>query len=301
MQQLYFELRNLPDNPPATLAADIARHLQMRQYLGTAVIICDNSHSILSATRKQWLKGARYLQRLRASTLNAEEILRLTHAIMHMQNMHFVAKSPLDSPDASVFFMTPDQPIPLPLSCYTIYMTAPVPAATFKKLAKQLPQDSLIVNYSPDKPAEMADMQPKDALEQHLLAKWDYLTTFLKQHGIDPARLVVGNTLQFGAMDEALDILLNISTDFLRESANFQRSINLAQPLSTITNSQQKMFEAVTRLAHRVQALTPGNFNNYLVTNFGDSGSETFFLRDVGSELYTDLEIEAAAAGGPAM
>jgi hypothetical protein len=126
MHQLYYESRKLPNNPSVSIGADIAKHMQTRQYLGSTVIVCENPHSMQSATRKLWLKGARYLQKLRASTLNAEEILRLTHAIMHMQNMLFVAKSPLDCPDASVFFITPAQMNALPYSCYTVYLTIPV-------------------------------------------------------------------------------------------------------------------------------------------------------------------------------
>jgi hypothetical protein len=286
---MYLEERNFHSSPAATLAADIARHLQSRQYLGTALVVCENPGAILSAVRKQWLKAARRLLKLRASTLNAEEILRLTHVIMHMQSILFVARSPLDSPDATIFFASPDQMLPLPDGCYTVYLAAPPPRETLETMAKKLPQNALIVSY-------IGATSPKAGLQANVTTEWAKLSTFLERHGVTPSRLVVGNNLQFTAMEDALDILLGIADSFLRQAADFQRAINLAQPMQQTTPEQQKTFEAVTRLAHRVQALTPGNFNHYLVHMFDDSGQEeVFFLRDVGSELYADLEAAAHA------
>jgi hypothetical protein len=291
MKQLYIEQRTL-QSPTATLAADIARHLQARQHLGAALVVCENPGAVLSAVRKQWLKAARRLLKLRASTLNAEEILRLTHVIMHMQTMQFVARSPADSPDATIFFAQPEQMLPLPDDCYTLYCVAQPPYEATQAMAKKLPQGALIVSYIGDVglPAE-----PKSGLQDHVLVEWNKLVEFLERHDVSPAQLVVGNSLQFTAMDEALDILLGVSDGFLRQAADFQRAINLAQPIHHIAPEQQKVFEAVTRLAHRVQALTPGNFNHYLVHTFDDSARDSFFLRDSGSELYADLEAEAHA------
>lgn len=294
MNQMYYEVRNLPTNPPATLAADISRHLQTRQYLGNTLVVCDNAHAILSATRKQWLKATRYLQRQRASTLNAEEILRLTHVIMHMQNMLFVPKNPNEHPEGSVFFAETSQPIIVPPQCLTVYVTAPLSADAAKHICSKLPQHSLVVSYVPQTDWAALGLQPKASLEERVLDTWRSLTHFLTQHGISAEQLVLGNSLQFGAMDTALDILLGVSMEFLRESTAFQQAINLAQPFNTIAGPQQKTFEAVTRLAHRVQALTPGSFNGFLGDTFSDIGSDMFFLRDISSELYMDLEIEAA-------
>jgi hypothetical protein len=289
MQQLYYELRHLATSSLA-LAADIAKHLQARQYLGTTLVVCDNPHSVLSATRKQWLKGARYLQKLRASTLNAEEILRLTHAIMHMQNMQFLAKSPLDNPDAVVYFVKPEQLKAPPYSCYTLYLTDNIDKQALQVFLKKLPQDCLVVDYDVGFELRHLGLQPKALLEEHILTEWQHMVAFLQRQGINPDNLVVGNALQFGAMDNALDTLLGIGSEFLRQAANLQRSINLAQPLANTPAEQQKLFEAVTRLAHRVQSLSPGTFNHYLLNTFGDSEATTYFLRDSASEIYVDLE-----------
>jgi hypothetical protein len=111
------------------------------------------------------------------------------------------------------------------------------------------------------------------------------MIAYLQRHDINVNSLVSGTSLQLGAMDNALDTLLDISNEFLRHAAGLQRSINLAQPLTTVSPDQQKQFEAVTRLAHRVQSLSPGTFNNYLINAFGDSEATTYFLRDIGAEL----------------
>lgn len=294
--QLYYETRHLPTNPPATLAADIARYIQMRQYVLPAVVVCENPTAIMSAARKQWFKATRYLQRLRASTLNAEEILRLTHVLMHMQNMQFTARTPLEQPNTAAYFISPDQLALIPPGTQTMYIACPLPADTHKTMFKNLRRGALVINYDAALNMAALGLEPKSMLEQRLLKTWRDLVRFLQSLGIEPANLVAGNTLQFAAMDEALDILLNASDEFLQKAAHFQREINSSQPFTTITSEQQKKFEAVTRLAHRVQALTPGNFNDYLSITFGDAGtgSNTFFLQDVGSELYLDLETAAA-------
>lgn len=293
MKQIYFEQRNPSNAPSGALAADIARHLQSRQYLGSALIICDNPGAVLSSVRKQWLKAARKLLKLRASTLNAEEILRLTHVIMHMQTLQFVAKSPAENPDASVYVATAADALPLPDNCYTVYFVAPPVPQLLPAMHKKLPDSCLIVSYTGD--ITGLELHPKIALEERVHDHWDALVAYLQQHTVSPDKLVVGNALQFAPMDHALDTLLGVADGFLRKAADFQRAVNLAQPLTIFTPQQHKKFEAVTRLAYRVQALTPGNFTHYLVHTFDDSGADPFFLRDAGSELYADLEAAALA------
>jgi hypothetical protein len=294
MKQFFIEHRRDPSSQSGALAADIALHLQARQYLGKALVVCDSPNAILSAVRKQWLKAARRLLKLRASTLNAEEILRLTHVIMHMQAIQFIAKTPTEVPDASIYFAEPGQLMPLPDACYTIYLVSNLPASAVTALSKKLPDGALIVSYGMDGIAGLP-LLPKQELEARIFKQWEAVVGFLAQHDIYPERLVVNNALQFAAMDEALDILLGVADSFLRLAADFQRAINLAQPLTYVSLAQQKIFEAVTRLAHRVQDLTPGNFNHYLVGSFDDSAQDAFFLRDAASELYKDLEAAATS------
>src|SRR5262245_25649635 len=118
----YYELRALTRQPNSTLAAEVARHLAARQDLGSAVIVSSAPLTLLSVVRKTWLHLARQLQKQRAATLNPEEILRLTHTIMHMQRMQFVAKTPQQITDAQVYFIMPGQLGELPSDCFTLYL-----------------------------------------------------------------------------------------------------------------------------------------------------------------------------------
>lgn len=290
MQQLYYESRNLPVRPHTPLAADIARHLHLRQYLGAAVVVCDSPAVTLSAVRKQWVKATRALQRQRASTLNPEEILRLTHVIIHMQNMRFVAKTPVQAQHAAVYFLTSEQITQLPKHCFTVYATAYLRQQDFTQACDQLPRSALIVTYDQSIVPNQFGLKPKHILEDNIRDQWQNLCNFLQAQGIEPAKLVIGGALQFSAMDAALDTLLDASHSFLSLAADFQHSLNLAQPFTTIPSDQQKIFAAITRLAHRVQALVPGSFTGYLNGHFGDTGTELYFLRDAGTQLYQDLE-----------
>lgn len=283
MRQLYFEFRLLKTDT-APVAADIARHLQSRQYLGTAVVVCENPIAMISATRKQWLRLARNLQKQRASTLNAEEILRFTHTIMHMQHMQFVCKSPAETSDAEVYFVTPNQLTRMPRNCFSLYLTTYVSEEIISSIAGELPESSLLVNYDVGLTLSDLGIDAKYKLDARVLEEWNHLHKFLQKYNINPHNLIDGNVMQLGAMDDALDTLLSTSNEFLREAAAFQHAMNLSQPFVGVNAEQQKLFEAVTRLAHRVQALTPGAFSNYLIKTFGDKDAQTYFLRDVAPE-----------------
>jgi hypothetical protein len=126
MAQSYFELRKRSAKGTDSLIADMMRHFHTREYLGKALIICEQPTVTLSAARKQWLKLARIIQKQRASTLNADKILKYTHAIAHMQHLQFSYKDPLQDPDSGIYFLSPQQVHLLPNRCFTIYVMAPV-------------------------------------------------------------------------------------------------------------------------------------------------------------------------------
>lgn len=50
MKKYYYERRKLI-KPDDRIAVDIAKHLQTRHTLGTALVICDNPHALMSAMR----------------------------------------------------------------------------------------------------------------------------------------------------------------------------------------------------------------------------------------------------------
>jgi len=201
---------------------------------------------------------------------------------MHMQHMRFVAKSPLDDPEAHVFFITPEEFTALPNDCLSVYITTPINEHRLLPLSR-LPSSSLVVEYGglglqlPGHPTE------KIALEQFALGEWEALITFLEKHSISTSELSADNPLHSRALDEALDSLLDVSSEFLRLSFNFQHALTLAQPLTTIDAEQQKVFDIVMRLAHRVHALTPSILNQYISDGFNNKDS--YFLRDRAAEI----------------
>lgn len=286
--QHYFEIHASAKNQ--ALAADVARHLHGRQYLGRSLVICDNPFALLSAARKQWLRITRAIQLQRARTLNAEEILRLTHAIMHMQHMLFAAREPDKDRDGHVYFVSPDQLTMLPEACHTVYLTTPIADEQLHMLCRKLPGHSLFVNYDTGITLSHFDMLPKSELEATVLKEWEKLAAFLRLQGVQPERLM-SEEAAYETVNEALDILLTNSGEFLREAAHFRHAIDLAQPLATISADYIKMFDAVTRLAHRVQTLAPSNFTGFLVKTFGEN--ESFFLRDIATDGYLAYMDEA--------
>ncbi|HYG83725.1 MAG TPA: hypothetical protein VD907_02510 [Verrucomicrobiae bacterium] len=275
MATRYFELRSL-QKPTTTLAADIARHIQLRQRLGSALIICENPHALLSATRKQWLRLSRQLQLKRAATLNTEEILRLTHIIVLMQKMSFVAKTPEERPNAQVYFVTPEEAASMPASCYTLYITLP-PSLPVAPLISSMPAASLVVDYTTQLPIAEFALHDKQELEALLLEKWQTMEALLASRGITVELLASQDPTTLSLLDHAIDSLLEISSQFLTAAFELQHAVDLAQPLVTVSAEKQKVFLIVTRLAYKVQSLSSPMLQNPFI-------SDSYFLRDHASE-----------------
>jgi hypothetical protein len=212
----YFELRNSPHFPATHIGADIARHLEVRQYLGAAVIVCESPFAMISVLRKQWMHLARAIQKERSSTLNAEDILRLTHTIMHMHHMQFTPKVPQEMPDAHVYFVTPEQLSVVPPNCFTLYLTCPVAADKLRIVAAEMADAGLVVSYDPNIQLNDAGLRPKSELETEVTKEWAVLNQFLHRHHIRPPQLVSSSPTHLEATDEALDTLLGVSNEFLR-------------------------------------------------------------------------------------
>ncbi len=282
---LYYEVRAMRMfGTPTPVASDIARHLQSRQYLGFTIVVCNNPLSMLSALRKQWLRLSRNLQKQRASTLNAEEILRFTHTIMHMQHLQFAIQPPAAETDAHIFFVTPEDLQELPPGCLSLYVTAPPKASQLRLWIEGLAKDALVVDYEGSLGLEHLGLEPKSHIEARMRRDWAEMREFMRQNGADITKIVDGVVMQPKAMDDALDCLLGTGNEFLRRAAEFQHMLSLSQPLKHEPATQTKQFEAVMRLAHRVQSLTPGSFSHYLVGTFNERNAGSYFLRDAAPE-----------------
>ncbi len=293
MGKCYFELRKSAARGTDSIAADIMRHMHTRQHLGKVVVVCDQPTAMLSAGRKQWLKLSRAIQKQRASTLNADKILKYTHTITHMQQMDFSMHSPLEKPDAEVYFLRPDQLNVLPVHCWSVYVVTPLGLHSAQTLLSQLPAEALVVDYEQSVPWEELGLQPKAVLETQVADEWRQVRQFLRGYNIDIYNLAIGDMQNVDAMDDALDTLLGISYKFLQAANGFQRALELARPIR-INKDLRSSYDSFVLLAHRVQALSPSAFTQRFLETYNED--DTFFLYDRNrGHLHTSSATESLA------
>jgi hypothetical protein len=275
----YFELRKISESLSANLAADIAQHLRSRQHLGKTIVVCEKPLNLMSIVRKHWLKLARQLQRERSSTVNVEKILRLTNSIVHMHRMRFAANPPTQTPNAHVYFMTSAELDALPSNVYNFYTTVELPEAALTTLLAHLPDEALVVDYTGVLPSKR--LHPKQQLYDQTQAAWQKVDAFLEKHGLIIKDLASPNAGRQERIDDALDILLSVSQKFLSVASNFQRTLELAQPV-VLNATEQREYDILILLAHRVQALDPLTPKFRFTPSLNDE--DTFFLHDVALE-----------------
>jgi len=278
MSKCYIELRKTSARGTDSAIADVMRHLHTRQHLGKTVIICEQPAFALSNGRKQWLKLSRALQKQRSSTLNADKILKYTHTIARMQHMHFSVKSPLERPNADIYFLDPDLIKVVPIHCWSVYVLCPIAPKDARTIIMQLPLDALIVDYSQSTIWQDFGLSPKKLLEARVATKWRQIQDFLHSYDIDITRLIVDDLYNIEAMDDALDTLLGgPSYRFLDIANDFQRALELARPLR-LSKMTRSAYDTLVLLAHRIQALSPGAYSQHFLETYNEN--DTFFLYD---------------------
>lgn len=279
----YIEQRNASAHGSSSLAADIARHLHARQYLGKAVILCDQPVVMLSAIRKQWLKLARVIQKQRAATLNADKILKYTHAITHMQNMQFTSKAPTEHPGADVYILD-SATTHLPPQCWSTYICGPTQDNL--RLANQMPSDALIIDYEQSADWQALGLEPKKLIEQRVRQDWKQAYDFLQNYGVDIDGFYNGDKQNVDAIDDALDTLLAVDHKFLSVASEFQRTLELARPIK-LSKEIRQQYDNFILLAHRVQALGRSPFTKRFIEIYNED--DTFFLHDGGKRLLAEI------------
>jgi hypothetical protein len=280
--QRYLETRTISSVAAGTIGADIAQHLSTRQHLGKVVVICDRPVIMISLVRKYWFRLTRTLQRERASTLNAEKILALTHDITHMQRMEFAAKPLSDMPRADVLFLTPDQLHELPTSCFTMYVTTTPNEDQLTQAVAQLPSLSLVVDYTHGPTVRHAALLPKRLLEDVVPEQWRKVEQFFAAHSID-VELLADNFHDADIMNEALDTLLGVSSRFMRVAEEFLEALRVAQPID-MTLKQQHLYETLVTLNRRICALAPDTLSQQFIQALSDD--DTLAFHDVGVKTY---------------
>jgi hypothetical protein len=293
MAKCYFELRKQSAKGTDSMAADIMRHLHTRQHLGKAVVLCEQPVALLAASRKQWLKLSRTIQNQRASTLNADKILKYTHTITHMQHMRFTAKGVLQDPEADVYFLDKHSLETMPLHCYSIYVTTEINNAAAHDMIDQLPSEALMIDYRHHMHWATFGLQSKVVLEEQVASEWRQVQQLLKSNDITIATLIQDGFHDIEAMDDALDTLLGMSHRFLRIANEFQRALELARPLR-IARATRQHYDSLVLLAYRVQALSPGAYTQHFLESYNED--DTFFLYDVSKHALvgTGEPLEAA-------
>ncbi|HEU4913992.1 MAG TPA: hypothetical protein VFT16_01110 [Candidatus Saccharimonadales bacterium] len=286
MAKCYFELRKQSAKGTDSIAADIMRHLHARQHLGKAVIICDQPIPMLAAARKQWLKLTRTIQKQRSSTLNADKILKYTHTITHMQHLRFTHKTPLDDPEADIYFIEPTECATMPAHCFTIYVMPSPAAETILPTIEQVPSEALVVDYDRQTSWASYGLQSKVVLEEQVESEWRQVLQFLENRNIAVDDLQESEHQDIELLDNALDSLLGVSHQFLRIANEFQRALELARPLR-VSQSVRKHFDTIVLLAYRVQALSPGAFTQHFLETYNED--DTFFLYDVSKQYRVSL------------
>lgn len=279
--QRYFELRKPAARGTDSIIADTMRHLNTRQHLGKAVVICSQPTITLSVARKQWLKLSRSLQKRRSSTLNADKILKYTHAITRMQRMYFTIKTPLERPKGEVFFLAPDNCEKLPDNCWSVYLVdRPSPEST-RSIIQQLPEGALVIDYSLSPQWTDLGLHPKRVLEARVGDEWERCRRYLVKLDIDIRKLIVDGVTNPEAMDDALDTVLGgHSHEFLGRANDFQRAMELARPLR-LKKQVRDAYDSLILLAHRVQALRPDAYSQHFLEMYNED--DTFFLYDVAN------------------
>lgn len=284
MSICYFESRQVPDK---ILSIEIAKHLKFRQHLGKTIVICDRPSTLMGTARKQWLRLARQVQNERAGTINAERILRLTNTITHMHRMNFVAKTPMQAQNAHVYFVRPQDinDLILPVNTYSFYISCQVDTDLLNQCIEQLPSNAMVVDFTGTLKDNNAALLPKSKLESQIADCWKNVETFLMTHKINIQQLANRNSQQIEAINDALDVLLDVDYHFLQLASTFQHQVELAQPLA-LSIDLQRQYDVLMLLAHRVQTLNPSAFSTRFTHNLTD---DTFFLHDIGLDFEEDI------------
>ncbi len=301
MAKCYFELRKQSARGTDSLAADVMRHLHTRQHIGKAVVICEQPVAALAAARKQWLKLSRAIQKQRSSTLNADKILKYTHTITHMQHMHFTSKTPLEQPEADVYFLDQTNCSTMPVHCYSVYFSVSVPFEAARSMIEQLPAEALIIDYHREMAWGKLGLQSKVVLEEQAASEWRQVQQFLRGNDIRIDGFMRNGIHNIEAIDDALDTLLSMSHRFLRIANEFQRALELARPLR-INRALRQDYDFLVLMAYRVQALSPGTFSKHFLESYNED--DTFFLYDalrrrfvLDGESLTEVVARHIAAG----
>lgn len=138
--------------PPATrtVSRDIMQDIADNHLHGNIAVIVDGQiKHAYAAFRKQWTVLLRVAERTRASTLDHHnrELAQAKYAKM-MQLQGSVWLEHANKPDA-IFFTTVAELLLRPQSYRVLYVTHPVDSLALRKLTSKMPDNGVVICYSP--------------------------------------------------------------------------------------------------------------------------------------------------------
>lgn len=130
-------------SPGIPISYDLVKLLSGRLAFGGVVVLTDAPLSLLSATRKQWLKRSRRVQCQRASTVNRNKINDLTLKLLWMQRVRFTTVS--SGKMADVYFGTAEELARQSAECMTLYVTRKVSREKMRVITAGMPKGAKVV------------------------------------------------------------------------------------------------------------------------------------------------------------
>lgn len=278
-QQLAYHESKHPPKTEAILASQIVTHWQTRHLYGKALIITDHPFNIAKLIRRRWLSAMQRLQQERSQTVDADQLLSLTHSITRMQQMVIAANAPHEFPAAHLWCIAPGQleTTELPRTCRTTYVCLALNNLHKPLLQELIPTHTLVVDFG----ANAWDFPSKDILDDRVHQAWQELLVFFSKQNININKLLE-ESHNIDSIDDAIDSLLDVSSTFLRHARHFQEALHFAQPLQ-LSFREQKEYDIANMLARRVTMLTPGLLHH----SFIQTENDTFSLYDRSPQKYS--------------
>jgi hypothetical protein len=131
-----------------SMSRDLALRINADYLLGRVAIVTDRPTALLAATRKQWVKIIRDMQRERSSTLSPVKITELNERIAWMQKLTFSARPPKDVLEVDVTFATAEDFVRIPPVCRTVYVCYKFEREKLHMLTSWMPVNGLVVIYA---------------------------------------------------------------------------------------------------------------------------------------------------------
>lgn len=143
------EERALKEN--ISLSNDLAHQIYIRGSKEKLAVVSRSPAELLAATRKEWLRLIRQLQRERSSTINKVRAAELERLLNWMEDLKFTSHAPQDALVADVTFANADDFTKVPPVCKTVYITYEFEREKLHKLTSWMPPKALIVTYEQER------------------------------------------------------------------------------------------------------------------------------------------------------